>query len=132
MIARDQSSSQSEKQIEVQTETRDVTIVDFDTAILPDGTRYLLLPCGEKVEINGESIMRVKVPCDDVGVDGNIELVALDDDLVPLGPVYVDANNGLNTERGIPPWAIILIAIGAVLIGVGGSFTFIRFVSNRR
>ncbi len=133
VIEREQSpDSPTEKQDGSQTEIREVTLVDFDTTILPDGTKYVLLPCGETLELTGGGIMRIKVPCNDVDEDGNIEFVALDDERVPLGSVIAQAAGTDAPQGRMATWLVLSIAFGAIIIGAGGTLAFIKLVLNRR
>ncbi len=121
----------SDAQTAAGTEVREVTIVNFDTTTLPDGTKYILLPCGETVELTGDGIMRIEVPCEDVDENGDIEFVALNDERIPLGSVKIDAAVG-NESDGLPVWAIMLIALATLIVGAGGALLFVRVVINRK
>ena len=113
-------------------EVREVTVIDFDTATLPDGTRYILLPCGEMLELNGEDIVRIKVPCEDVDGDGNIEFIALNDERVPLGSVYIDTVNGTNPKQnGVGTWTVILMVLSSVLIGAAAALFIVRIIIQK-
>ena len=114
------------------TQVREVTIIDFDTANLPDGTKYILLPCGDILELNGEDVIRIKVPCEDVDGDGNIEFVALNDERVPLGSVDVAAAGVNKDAGGMSAWVIVLIAMGILIAGVGGTLVFIKLSVEKR
>ena len=114
------------------TQIREVTIIDLDTATLPDGTKYILLPCGETLELNGEDMVRIKVPCEDVDGHGNVEFVALNDEHVPLGSVDVAAAGVNKDADGMSAWAIVLIAVGILLAGAGGMLVFIKLAVEKR
>jgi uncharacterized protein YjdB len=122
----------SDAQSTAGSEVRKITIVNFDSTTLPEGTRYILLPCGETVELTGDDIIRIEVPCDDVDENGNIEFVALNDERVPLGSVAVEAAVGNNGNGGLPSWVIMLIALGTLIIGAGGALLFVRHVINKK
>ncbi len=103
-----------------------VYTVQIDTTSLPYGAQYVELPNGEIVELNGEDTISCEVCAEDLK-NGNINIIALDSDKNALGPVDVAAEyENLNGAM------ILLIVLGTLLLGVGGTLIVLKFVINKR
>lgn len=85
--------------------------VIINTSDLPEGTRWIRIPSGEVVLVEGDSI--------EVELNGSepMEIIALDDEKIPLGHMNVNISVQM-ADDGVPVWVIVLGAlIGAVVIG---------------
>ena len=105
-------------------EVREVTFIDFDTNMVPDDTKYILLPCGETIELSTENPMRIKVPYDDLDA-GMIEFMALNAEQVPIGSVDINANQ-THEDKDLSTLVILLFSIATLFIGAGGALIIMK------
>ena len=111
-----------------------VVAVKLDTTRLPEGTKYIKLPGGEIIELNGEETMNITVPEGSINGDGTIELIALNDEQVPVGsveaePVYKeDTGNPYDT----PFLKMLVILLGGLVVGAAGALFIVRLVITKR
>ena len=99
----------------------------INTENLPYGAEYILLPDGEVMPLSDESTMTVCVNQCHLN-DGVLQITALDAEQNPLGAVDVSAEKG----GGISAIWLVIIAVAAVLAGVGGTLAAIKIVINRK
>jgi uncharacterized protein YjdB len=99
---------------------------NIDTASLPYGAQYIELPNGEIVEVNGKDTVTCDICSKDL-INGTIKIVALDAEKNPLGVVDVSAEKG-----GLSGVMILLIAIGAVILGAGGMLLVVRAAAVKK
>ena len=117
-------------------EVRKVTLYTLDVSTLPKGAKYILLPCGESIEINGNDMIQISVPCEDIDDKGNIEFVILDSEQVPLASMDVDAASAITSseysQKTISAASIIIIALAAIAAGAMGTLLFVKLIINRK
>ena len=102
-----------------------VYTVQIDTTSLPYGAQYAELPGGEIVELNGEDTISVTVSQSDLE-NGKLELIALDEEQEVLGFVGVDAS------EGTPFIVFMLLAMGALIAGIGGTLLVIKIIVSKK
>lgn len=111
------------REISKNEETGLITVV-IDVDILPEGTVALQTPDGDLLYVSDaeDGVLTFEVTEDEVNTNGQVELVALDDEMAPLAEVYVkvlDENEELviakMSDTGMPVWLIVVI-IAAVLL----------------
>ena len=108
-------------QVEEDEEAGTVTI-EIDVSDLPEGTAAVRLPNGEIVKLDGSDTLRIEIKKSDIGDDGSLLLIALDDEGTPLSEyaVQLEQNTG-STGGGIWPMLMwILIGIAGVAV-IGGT-----------
>ena len=99
---------------------------NIDTQNLPYGAEYILLPDGEVMPLSDKSTMTVCVNQCHLN-DGVLQITALDADKNALGEVEVSAD-----KSGINVILIVLIALGILLSGIGGTLAVLKIVINRK
>ncbi len=101
--------------------------VDIDASMLPYGTQYIELPNGEVIELNGDEKITCEVCSKDLN-GGAIKIIALDSEKNALGAVDVSAEKG----GGISAIWLVIIVLGTLLVGIGGTLAAIKIVINRK
>ena len=99
---------------------------NIDMASLPYGAQYIELPNGEIVEVNGKDTITCDICSKDL-ISGTIKIVALDAEKNPLGTVDLSAN-----KSGLGTLAIIIIALGTLILGAGGMLLVVRSVTLKK
>ena len=113
-------------------ETIIITIVMSD---LPEGTAAIQLPNGEIVELDGSGAMRIEVDASDIGDDGSVELIALDEEGIPLGTSTVIAEDmqAVDADTGGGVWRVLLwVFIGLAGIGGAGATVYLLWRKGQR
>ena len=98
----------------------------INTESLPYGAEYILLPDGEVMPLSDESTMTVCVNQCHLN-DGVLQITALDAAQNPLGAVEVSAD-----KRGMNVVLLVLIALGTLLAGIGGTLAVLKIAINRK
>ncbi len=99
----------------------------INTENLPYGAEYILLPDGEVMPLSDESTMTVCVNQCHLN-DGVLQITALDAEQNPLGAVDVSAEKG----GGISAIWLVIIVLGTLLVGIGGTLAAIKIFINRK
>ena len=99
---------------------------NIDMASLPYGAQYIELPNGEIVEVNGKDTITCDICSKDL-ISGTIKIVALDAEKNPLGTADLSAN-----KSGLGTLAIIIIALGTLILGAGGMLLVVRSVTLKK
>ena len=93
-----------------------ITIVVGD---LPEGTASVKLPSGEVIELDGSDTLQIEVDEGDIGEDGSVEVIPLDEEGIPLGTYTADTKG-----KAVPDTEDAGSSIGPVLmwvvIGIAG------------
>lgn len=115
------------KEITKDEDTGVISIV-IDVTNLPEGTVAIQAPDGEILYISDakDGVIVVEVIEDDIGIDGQVGLVALDDELTPQAALRIqvlDGNKELvisNTgDTGGSAWIVIVcIAAGVIILAI--------------
>ena len=111
-------------------------MIEIDVSDLPEGTIAVTLPNGEIVKLDGSDTLRVEINKSDIGDDGSLLLIALDDEGTPLGEytVQLDQYKTLKTGSawdGI--WAVLIwVFIGIIVLGAAGLATYLILKKRSR
>ena len=80
------------KAVEVNDDT-DTVIITIDVGDLPEGTAAIELPDGTVVDIGSANTVRITVGRDDLGEDGTVAVVALDEEGVALANCFIQVGD---------------------------------------
>ena len=115
-------------------ETGTITI-EIDVSDLPEGTAAVRLPNGEVVKLDGSGTLLIEIKKSDIGDDGSLRLIALDDEGILLGIYAVQlaqfsipgtGNNG----GGI--WQVLMwVLIGLASVGAVGLTVYLVLRKRR-
>ena len=94
-----------------------ITIVVGD---LPEGAVSIKLPSGEVIELDGSDTIQIEVDKEDIGEDGSVEIIPLDEEGIPLGSFRTETAQATSaTGGGMPGFIWLLIGIaGTATIGL--------------
>ncbi len=117
-----------------ETVVKEVVTVEIDTTRLPEGTKYIQLPGGDIIKLNGGETISITVPEGSINGDGTIEFIALNDEQVPLGSVEAELVSKEDTASTYetPLWKMLVILLGGLLVGAVGALFVVRVVITKR
>jgi hypothetical protein len=113
-----------------------VTVVEIDVSTLPEGTKYIKLPSGEIVEIGDKETLQITVTEDELGEDGELEFIALDEEQTALGAVEYDkveySMSQAETSAKIPVWKLVFWGVIILLSGIGGTLVTLHLLVKKK
>ncbi len=115
------------------TTTPETVIITIIVSDLPEGTAAVKLPDGSVVELGGGNTLEVEVGSEYLNDDGSVELIALDNEGVPLG--LYDADNIATQDTGSAGgvWPVLMwVLIGIAGVGAVGAALFLIMKKRNR
>ena len=130
----DEDTNITPKEISQDEETGIITVV-IEVEDLPEGTVAIETPNGERLYVSDatDGVLLFQLTKDDVDKNGDIEIVALDNELSPLAALRIkvlDENEEIviaqTGESGSGGWMIVIYIVGALLILAVLAWLFIK------
>ena len=115
----DETSTVTPSVVEEDEEAGTVTIT-ISTGDLPEGTEQIKLANGDIIDVGDQDTVTITVGSDELDEDGTLEIVALDEEAIPLGMYEVQTGQKIIILDTGSVWSSFWQVFKWILIGIAG------------